>query len=99
MKECVDEFKDLDVKYIEENCFVGKVHVNEVSVDQDTLDADSTVVGSFNKLKQTEEKEMKEKQYVTPELEITEFETEDVIVTSDWDGDGDKTPVIHGPIG
>ena len=46
LKECVDEFKDLDLKYIEENCFVGEVHVNEVSVDQDMLDADSTIVGS-----------------------------------------------------
>ena len=46
LKECVDEFKDLDIKYIEDNCFVGEVHVNEVSVDQDTLDADSTIVGS-----------------------------------------------------
>ena len=45
LKECVDEFKDLDLKYIEENCFVGEVHVNEVSVDQDMLDADSTIVG------------------------------------------------------
>ena len=46
LRECVDEFKDLDLKYIEENCFVGEVHVNEVSVDQDMLDADSTIVGS-----------------------------------------------------
>jgi hypothetical protein len=46
LKECVAEFKDYDLKYIEENCFVGEVHVNEVSVDQDTLDADSTIIGS-----------------------------------------------------
>ena len=46
LKECIEEFKGFDVKYIEENCFVGEVQVNEVSVDQDVLDADSTVVGS-----------------------------------------------------
>ena len=46
LKECVEEFKDFDIKYIEDNCFVGEVQVNEVSVDQDQLDADSTIVGS-----------------------------------------------------
>ena len=46
LKECVEEFKDFDIKYIEDNCFVGEVQVNEVSVDQDTLDADSSIVGS-----------------------------------------------------
>ena len=46
LKECIEEFKDFDIKYIEDNCFVGEVQVNEISVDQDTLDADSTVVGS-----------------------------------------------------
>lgn len=46
LKECVDEFREFDIKYIEENCFVGEVQVNEVSVDQDMLDADSTIIGS-----------------------------------------------------
>ncbi len=46
LKECIEGFKDFDIKYIEDNCFVGEVQVNEISVDQDTLDADSTVVGS-----------------------------------------------------
>ena len=46
LKECVDEFKELDIKFIEENCFVGEVQVNEVAVDQDMLDADSTIIGS-----------------------------------------------------
>lgn len=46
LKECVEEFRDFDVKYIEDNCFVGEVQVNEVSVDQDVLDADSSIIGS-----------------------------------------------------
>ena len=46
LKECVEEFKNFDIKYIEDNCFVGEVQMNEVSVDQDMLDADSTIVGS-----------------------------------------------------
>ena len=32
LKECVEEFKDFDIKYIEDNCFVGEVQVNEVWV-------------------------------------------------------------------
>ena len=38
-------------------------------------------------------KKMTKKIYVTPELDITEFETEDVITTSsgdDWDQYGDS---------
>ena len=46
LKECVEEFKGLDVRYIEENCFAGEVHVNEISLDQDMPDADSTVIGA-----------------------------------------------------
>lgn len=46
LKECIEEFKDFDIKFIEENCFVGEVQVNEVSVDQDMPDADSSIIGS-----------------------------------------------------
>lgn len=46
LKECVEEFEGYDVKYIENNCFAGEVQVNEISVDQDVLDADSTIIGS-----------------------------------------------------
>ncbi len=46
LKECVEEFEGYDIKYIEKNCFVGEVQVNEVSVDQDVPDADSAIVGS-----------------------------------------------------
>ena len=46
LKECVEEFREFDVSFIEQNCFVGEVRMNEVSVEQDVLDADSTIVGS-----------------------------------------------------
>ncbi|MBQ5990320.1 MAG: hypothetical protein IJL67_12585 [Oscillospiraceae bacterium] len=46
LKECVPEFKDLDVKYIENNCFAGEVKMNVVSVDQDRPDADTRIKGS-----------------------------------------------------
>lgn len=46
MKNCVEEFKEYDRNYIMENCFVGEVHINEISVDQDVPDADSRIVGS-----------------------------------------------------
>ena len=54
LKECTDEFKDFDLKYIQDNCFVGEVKMDIVSVDQDipdadetdTSDADTSVVGS-----------------------------------------------------
>lgn len=46
LKECVEEFREFDISYIEQNCFVGEVRMNEVSVEQDVLDADSTIVGS-----------------------------------------------------
>lgn len=46
LKECTVEFKDYDLKYIEENCFVGEVKVSRVAVDQDLLDADASIVGS-----------------------------------------------------
>ena len=46
LKECVEEFEGYDIRYIEKNCFVGEVQVDEISVDQDVPDADSTIVGS-----------------------------------------------------
>ena len=46
LKECTEEFKDYDLAYIAENCFVGEVEVSRVAVDQDVLDADSTIIGS-----------------------------------------------------
>lgn len=46
LKECVEEFKEFDLYYIEKNCFVGDVKVNQVAVDQDLLDADESIVGS-----------------------------------------------------
>jgi len=46
LKECVEEFKEFDLHYIEKNCFVGDVRVNQVAVDQDILDADESIVGS-----------------------------------------------------
>ena len=46
LKECTDEFKDFDLKYIQDNCFVGEVKMDIVSVDQDIPDADTSVVGS-----------------------------------------------------
>ena len=46
LKECVDEFREYDIPYIMSNCFVGEVRMNEIAVDQDNLDADSSIVGS-----------------------------------------------------
>ena len=46
LKECIEEFRDFDLGFIEKNCFVGVVRVDEVSVDQDALDADSSIVGT-----------------------------------------------------
>ena len=46
LKECVVEFKDYDVAFIENNCIVGDVKMNQVALDQDMLDADSSIVGS-----------------------------------------------------
>ena len=46
MRQCVEEFKGYERSYIMENCFVGEVHMNEISVDQDVPDADSSIVGS-----------------------------------------------------
>ena len=46
LKECVEEFSDYDVKYIEKHCIVGDVKMDEVSVDQDVLDADERVTGA-----------------------------------------------------
>ena len=46
LKECTDEFKDFDLEYIQENCFVGEVKMDIVSVDQDIPDADASVIGS-----------------------------------------------------
>jgi len=41
LKECVEEFKNFDVSYIQQNCFAGEVRVNVISVDQDVPDADA----------------------------------------------------------
>ena len=46
MKNCVEEFKAYDRDYIIENCFVGEVRMNEISVDQDVPDADMSIIGS-----------------------------------------------------
>ena len=46
LKECTEEFKNLPLQYIEENCFIGEVKVSKVAVDQDMLDSDATIVGS-----------------------------------------------------
>jgi len=46
LKECVEEFKGFDIPFIENQCIVGDVQMDEVSVDQDTEDADSSIVGS-----------------------------------------------------
>lgn len=45
LKECVEEFSDYDVKYIENHCIVGDVKMDEVSVDQDVTDADERITG------------------------------------------------------
>jgi len=46
LKECVDEFRDYDVGFIEKHCIVGDIKMDEVSVDQDVPDADGRVVGA-----------------------------------------------------
>ena len=46
LKACVEEFRDFDIPFIENQCIVGDVQMDEVSVDQDTEDADSSIVGS-----------------------------------------------------
>ena len=46
LKECVEEFRDYDIPFIEHQCIVGEVHMDEVSIDQDVEDADSSIVGS-----------------------------------------------------
>ena len=33
LKECAEEFRDLDVAYIEHHCIVGDVQVSKVAVD------------------------------------------------------------------
>lgn len=55
LKECTEEFKNYDLKYIEENCFVGEVEVSKVAVDQDMLDTDATIVGSNSEDKTNKE--------------------------------------------
>ena len=46
LKGCTDEFKDLDLQYIADNCFDGEVEISKVAVDQDTLDAEASIVGT-----------------------------------------------------
>ena len=46
LKECTDEFKAIDLQYIIDHCFVGEVRVDQVAVDQDKIDANSSIVGS-----------------------------------------------------
>ncbi len=46
LKECVEEFNSFSLNYIVKNCFAGEVNVDEISVDQDVLDADARIVGS-----------------------------------------------------
>ena len=61
LKECVEEFREYDVSYIEKYCIMGEVDLNKIPVDQDavdtttdaaemhdatdTIDADSMIVG------------------------------------------------------
>ncbi len=46
LKECTEEFKDFDINFIMENCFVGEVKADIISVDQDIPDVDLRIVGS-----------------------------------------------------
>ena len=46
MKECVDEFRGCDVKFIEEHCIIGDIRMDEISVDQDVPDADGRITGA-----------------------------------------------------
>ncbi len=46
LKECVPEFKNYEVSYIEKNCFAGEIKMSTVSVDQDRPDANISINGS-----------------------------------------------------
>ena len=46
LKACVEEFRNYSIPFIENQCIVGDVRMNEVSIDQDVIDADSRIVGS-----------------------------------------------------
>lgn len=46
LKACVEEFHDCEVGYIEQHCIIGDVCADEISVDQDKLDADTSITGS-----------------------------------------------------
>ena len=46
LKECVEEFHECEVSYIEQHCIIGNVRVDEISVDQDMPDADTSITGS-----------------------------------------------------
>ncbi|MBQ8092782.1 MAG: hypothetical protein IJ242_04320 [Clostridia bacterium] len=45
LKECVAEFRDNDLPFIENQCIVDDLHMDEGSVDRDTGDADSSNAG------------------------------------------------------
>ncbi len=59
LKECIPGFENKDVKYIEENCFVGEIKMDSVSVDQDRPDADSSIVGADSVDKSEQEGEIR----------------------------------------
>lgn len=46
LKACVEEFHDCEVGDIEQHCIIGDVRVDEISVDQDQPDADTSIIGS-----------------------------------------------------
>ena len=46
LKECVEEFREFEIPFIENKCIIGDILMDEVSVDQDVKDADSCVSGS-----------------------------------------------------
>lgn len=50
LKECVEEFHDCEAGYIEQNCIIGDVRVDEISVDQDKLDADTSITAPTRKM-------------------------------------------------
>lgn len=56
LKQCVEEFRDYDIAYIQNHCIIGEPQLNEIAVDQDELDADSMIIGS-----DTEDASKKEK--------------------------------------
>ncbi len=46
LKECVDEFKDFDVEFIQNECIVDEIQVSVVALDQDVLNGDAKIIGA-----------------------------------------------------